>query len=168
MIKFKSLIEKFDEKGEKTGWTFITVPFDIAEQIKPGKKTSYRVKGRIDEYDFTQTALIPMGEGNFIIPLKAEVRTKIRKRKGDTVVVELEADDSPFNFDEDLMTCLDDEPKALAFFKSLPPSHQKYFSKWIENAKTDTTKSKRIAQTINTMLQKQTYAEMIRAAKQEK
>ena len=46
----------------------------------------------------------------------------------------------------DFMECLSDEPKALEKFNSLPKGHQRYFSKWIEDAKTDPTKTKRITQ----------------------
>lgn len=168
MVSFKAIVEKFAEQGEKTGWTFIVVPQQIAEQLKSGHRKSFRVKGKLDSYQIQQVALIPMGEGDFILPLKAEIRKQIGKRKGDTVAVSLAADDSPFLFDEDLMACLEDDPTAISFFKSLPPSHQKYFSKWIESAKTEATKAKRISQTVSAMAKKQTYPEMIRALKTEK
>lgn len=168
MISFKATIEKFAEQGEKTGWTFIVVPHEVAEELKKGHRKSFRVKGKLDNYSIQQVALVPMGEGNFILPLKAEIRKQIKKAKGDTLTVTLEVDDSPFLFDEDLMACLEDEPKAVSFFKSLPPSHQKYFSKWIEGAKTEATKAKRITQTVNAMTKNQTYSEMIRSLKAEK
>jgi tRNA isopentenyl-2-thiomethyl-A-37 hydroxylase MiaE len=168
MVSFKTIIEKFAEQGEKTGWTFIVVPREIAEQLKKGHRKSFRVKGKLDKHPIEQVALVPMGEGNFILPLKAEVRKQIGKRKGDSLTVTIEADDSPFIFDEDLMACLEDDAKAISFFKSLPPSHQKYFSKWIEGAKTVATKAKRISQTVNAMTKNQTYSEMIRSLKAEK
>ena len=40
------------------------------------------------------------------------------------------------------MECLGDEPSADAFFKTLAGSHQRYFSKWIDDAKTVETKTK--------------------------
>ena len=39
MIKFTATILKFNEQGEKTGWTYIEIPADIAQQIKPNNKT---------------------------------------------------------------------------------------------------------------------------------
>jgi uncharacterized protein YdeI (YjbR/CyaY-like superfamily) len=65
----------------------------------------------------------------------------------------------------EFMECLTDEPEALQFFNSLTGSHQRYFSKWIESAKTDDTKAKRIAQSINAFLKKQGFPEMMRANK---
>ena len=40
MIQLKNTILKFDNKGKKTGWTYIEIPADIAQQIKPGNKTA--------------------------------------------------------------------------------------------------------------------------------
>jgi len=44
----------------------------------------------------------------------------------------------------------------------LAPGDRKYFSNWIESAKTDETKTKRIAQTINALSKKWDYGQMIR------
>lgn len=45
MIKYNTIILKFGTKGEKTGWTYIEIPADIAKKLKPGFKQSFRVKG---------------------------------------------------------------------------------------------------------------------------
>ena len=165
MIRFTAPILKFEKQGEKTGWTYIEIPQAIAQKLKPNNKQSFRVKGKLDNYAFKQTALLPMGEGDFILPLNAAFRKAIRKRHGDSVAVQMEADNSAFKMSEDFMTCLEDEPKALAHFKTLPGSHQKYFSKWIDSAKTDPTKAKRIAQAVNALAKGWGFAEMIRAGK---
>lgn len=161
-IKFTALIKKFNKQGEKSGWTYIEIASQLAQKIKSGTKTSFRVKGKLDKYSIQQVALLPMGDGNFIIPLNAEMRKAIGKRAGYSVDVQLEADNSEFAFNSDLMNCIADEPKAHSFFTSLPLSHQKYFSKWIDSAKTDDTKAKRIALAVTSLLQKKGYAEMIR------
>ena len=44
MIQFKAIIKKFNEQGEKTGWSYIEVPEEVASKIKPGYKKSFRVK----------------------------------------------------------------------------------------------------------------------------
>jgi uncharacterized protein YdeI (YjbR/CyaY-like superfamily) len=82
--------------------------------------------------------------------------------------VQLEADNAAFKLNDEFMACLEDEPEALAFFQSLAPGHQRYFSNWIDSAKTDGTRAKRIAQTINAMLRSMNFGEMIRALKAEK
>jgi Domain of unknown function (DUF1905)/Bacteriocin-protection, YdeI or OmpD-Associated len=148
MINFSAPIEKFGSKGEKTGWTYVLIPQAIAEQLKPGMRQSFRVKGKLDEVAVEHLALIPMGEGDFIIPLKTDLRRKLRKQKGATLQISIEADDRPLPMSEDFLACLEDEPHALEQFKKLPGSHQRYYSKWIEEAKTEATKAKRIAQAI--------------------
>lgn len=167
MITFTATILKFGEKGEKTGWSYIDIPAEIAGQLKPGTKTSFRVKGRLDSYPIHGVSLMPMGSGNFIMALNAAMRKGIRKNKGAMVKVQL-AVDKPYEVIPELLECLADDPPAMDFFRQLPGSHKNYFSKWIESAKTDATKAKRIAQAINALAKKQGYAEMIRAAKKEK
>ena len=112
-------------------------------------------------------ALIPIGDGKFILPLKADIRKILGKKRGDSLVLQIAADDSPFQICPDLMECLQDEPAALAYFNKLPGSHQRYFSKWIESAKTSPTRIKRISMAVNALSRGWGYPEMIRAGKNE-
>jgi hypothetical protein len=168
MIQFTCIIEKFEKNGEKTGWTYIFIPFDIAEKINKGVRKSYRVKGKMDKISISQLAMIPMGDGNFIIPLKADLRKKIKKQKGDKLAVTLELDKSELVMSADFLLCLAEEKQAEKFYMALSPSHQKYYSNWIESAKTIETKSKRIAQAIEGFKMKMGYPEMIRYYKAQK
>ncbi len=162
MVKFNTIILKFDKKGEKTGWTYIVIPADVAGKLKPGNKKSFRVKGKLDNYSIAKTALLPMGEGEFILPLNAAIRKGIGKRQGAMLKVQMEEDKSEFVFNPDLMACLADEPSALKYFKQLTGSHQRYFSKWIDSAKGDATKAKRIAMTVNALVRGMGFPEMLR------
>ena len=105
-----------------------------------------------------------MGGGVFIMPLNADMRKGIGKRKGAMLKVQLSVDEKGFVFNKDFVDCLADEPKAKIFFESLTGSHQKYFSKWIDSAKTEPTKIKRITMAINALAKKMGYPEMIRAS----
>lgn len=165
MIQYSTIIKKFDSQGEKTGWTYIEIAADLAQELLPGNKKSFRVKGKLDDHKIKGIALLPMGGGNFIMPLNNQMRKAIGKRKGAMLKVQLIVDKEPFKFSEALTNCLKDEPKALINFKKMPGSHQKYYSKWIETAKTETTKAKRIALTINAMLKQQNFGEMLREQK---
>ncbi len=162
MIGFKAILLKFDSQGEKTGWTYILIPAKIAEKINPGTKKSFRVKGKIDEHKIRSVALLPMGGGDFIMPVNAVMRKAIKKTKAASVTVELEKDITPLKLSAELMACLKEEPDAKAYFESLPKSHQQYFSKWIESAKTETTKTKRIATAVTAFSNKLTYSQMMR------
>jgi hypothetical protein len=101
MISFQVIIEKFGKQGEKTGWTYFVVPLDIAEKIHPGNRKSFRVKGTLDKVKINGVALIPMGEGNFIMPLKTDLRKQIKKGKGDTLEVRIELDKEVYQLNQD-------------------------------------------------------------------
>jgi Domain of unknown function (DUF1905)/Bacteriocin-protection, YdeI or OmpD-Associated len=168
MVKFSTYILKFDKQGEKTGWTYINIPAKIAQQLKPGNKKSFRVKGKLDNFEITKVALVPMGEGDFIMAINADMRKGTGKRKGATLDVQLLADDSPILPPAELLECMADEPEALKHFNSLPQGHRNYFTKWIDSAKTDITKAKRIALVIKTMVRKMDFGAMLRAERDER
>jgi len=165
MISFTTIIHKFKTKGEKTGWTYVEIPADISQQLKPNNKKAYRVKGKLDEFSIAQVAVMPMGDGTFILPINANMRKGIHKKEGAMLIVSLEEDKSALELDADLIMCLEDDEQAHAFFKSLTKSHQQYFSKWIASAKTEETKAKRITQAVNALSLSLGYPEMIRANK---
>lgn len=165
MIRFTAILKKFGKQGEKTGWTYFEVPADLAQELKPGNRKEFKVKGKLDRHAIKRVPLLPMGGGLFIFVVNADLRKAIGKRAGATVEVQLTADDSAFVFNADFMACLSDEPAALEFFQSLTGSHQRYFSKWIDSAKTAPTREKRIAMAVSALARKWGYPEMIRAAK---
>lgn len=168
MVEITTIILQFAEQGEKTGWTYIEVPADIAQQLKPGNKKSFRVKGMLDGFAVAGMALMPMGEGNFVMALKAEVRKGIHKSAGAMLQVRLEEDkDFKIEMPEDLQECFDFEPDAFDFFNTLAKSHREYFIKWIDSAKTTETRNKRIVNTVNSMLRKWDYGKMIREMRKE-
>src|ERR1700744_4457212 len=120
MVEFDAIMLQFAEQGEKTGWTYIEIPADIAQQLKPGNKKSFRVKGMLDNLAISGLALMPMGEGNFIMALRADIRKGIHKNAGAMLQVKLEVDnDYKIEVPADLQECFDFEPEAQDFFNSL-------------------------------------------------
>ena len=77
-------------------------------------------------------------------------------------------DEEQIKLNEDFIDCLNDEPKAMAYFQTLNKGHQNYFSKWIDSAKTELTKAKRIAMAVNALEKHWGFPEMLRANKKEK
>lgn len=168
MVEFTTIMLQFAEQGEKTGWTYIEIPADLAREIKPGNKKSFRVRGMLDALPVQGMALMPMGEGNFIMALRAEVRKGIHKNAGAMLHVKLEEDiDYKVEIPADLQECFDYEPETWDFFNSLPKSHREYFIKWINEAKTGETRAKRIVNTVNAMLRKWGFNVMLREMKRE-
>ncbi|CAN5424066.1 YdeI/OmpD-associated family protein [soil metagenome] len=168
MVSYTTTILKFDKQGEKTGWTYIEVPEDITQQLKPGNKKSFRVKGKLDDHFIKQTALLPMGNGSFIMPLNATLRKAIGKRKGAMLKVQLATDNVPYKINAEFLECLADEPAAKEYFNGMSMSFQHYYSKWIESAKTETTRTKRIALAVSSLALKMDFGEMIRSQKKMK
>jgi hypothetical protein len=167
MIQFIAKVEQFGAMGEKTGWTYIHIPAPLAQELFPGNKKSFRVKGKLDHWAFEQLALIPMGEGDFILALNSQIRKQIKKNKGATLKVEMTLDTKPVAISADLLACLEDEPRARAYFDKLPGSHKLYYSRWFESAKSDETKSRRIAKAITALSKEMGFGEMLREEKQE-
>jgi hypothetical protein len=169
MVTFNTFILQFAEQGEKTGWQYIEIPADIAQQLKTDNKRSFRVRGMLDGLAVSGMALMPMGKGVFIMALKEEIRKSLHKNSGAMLQVSLEEDkDYKVELPDDLKECFDFEPDAFNFFNALAKSHRDYFIKWINGAKTIETRNKRIINTVNAMLRKWDYGQMMRAMKNEK
>jgi hypothetical protein len=168
MVEFDAIMLQFAAQGEKTGWTYIEIPAGLAQQLKPGNKRSFRVKGALDNLAIAGIALMPMGNGNFIMALKADIRKGLRKNAGAILHVKIEPhDDFSITMPDDLQECFDFEPEAFDFFNGLAKSHRDYFIRWINSAKTEETRAKRIVNTVNAMLRKWDYGQMMRALKKD-
>jgi len=167
-VTFTAIIHQFEEQGEKTGWTYIQIPADIAQEIFPGNKKSFRVKGKLDSYAISSIAIMPMGDGSFILALNAAMRKGTGKKRGAMLQVSITKDDTPLVIAPELLECLADEPAAMAYFQSLAPSHQRYFSNWINEAKTATTKTRRLVICLSALERKLDFGAMIREQKNKK
>lgn len=168
MFSFKSIIQKFANKGEKTGWTYVDIPQDIILKLILKNKKEFRIKGVMDDVAFERLAVYPIGDGNFIIAINAELRKKLGKKEGAMLSVKFELDKCEALQSQELMDCLNDDKIALKQFNSLLLSHQNYFHRYIYTAKGADTKAGRIVNTINAMHKKMNFGEMIRSLKKEK
>lgn len=147
LVDKKYLLEKFPGRG---GWTFTRIP-----EIVPDKKVPFgwvKVKGTIDGFEISKYHLMPMKDGRLFLPVKSEIRKKIKKEAGDFVHVILYPDNEPLEAPEEMLMCLQEEPKALKFFNSLTDSEKKFYIQWIYSAKKEETKIDRLAKTINRLV----------------
>ncbi|HNB80921.1 MAG TPA: YdeI/OmpD-associated family protein [Chitinophagaceae bacterium] len=161
MVRFETQIQKFDKKGEKTGWTYVDISSEVANTLRPGQRTSFLIRGTLDHLAVSGLSLLPMGEGNFILPLKRELLRSLRKKEGDRLILHIEFDPEVYQMNSDLMDCLSSDKEALRQFETMPGSHQKYFSKYVDSAKGEQTRAKRIAMILDAMHLKLNYAEML-------
>ncbi|SDL76915.1 YdeI/OmpD-associated family protein [Siphonobacter aquaeclarae] len=144
------LLRRFPGKG---GWTFAEIP-----EIPPDKHAWFgwvRVRGTIDDFEIRGYHLMPMGNGHLFLPVKAEIRKKIKKKEGDTVRIVLYPDDIPTEIPEELADCLKDAPGVYDAFLRLTDAEQKAAIDWIYTAKQEDTKARRIVKTIENLQKKQ-------------
>ena len=74
---------------------------------------------------------MPMGNGNLFLPVKAEIRKKIKKEAGDLVHVKLYLDASLLVIPQELIDCLNEYPKAMEFYESLTQSEKRLYLNWV-------------------------------------
>ena len=136
------LLQKFEGKG---GWTFAEIP-----EI-PMPKTSFgmlKVKGKIDNYEFSDVRLLPLGNGHLFMAVNLQLRRKIDKHAGDIVHIVIYNDDLPTMIPEELALCMNFEDGVMDKFQFYNDGEKKAFVNWIYSAKTEQTKIDRIAKTI--------------------
>lgn len=148
MKEEKPLIDKdylLIKVGDTCAWTFAEMP-----EI-PMPKTSFgmlKVKGKIDDYEFSNTHLMPLGNGNVGLAIKAAIRKKIKKQAGDTVHITLYEDRTPLIVPQELLLCMEYEDGLIEKFEAYTDGQKKAFIDWINSAKTEQTQTERIAKTI--------------------
>lgn len=164
MIYLKTEIEKYESNGEKTGWSYVYLPQEIADQIRPNSRKGFRVKGFLDELAVNGLSATPIKNDGFIIPLNKNLRKALKKEEGAVVELRLAFDaDFKIAMPEVLEVCLAQEEGLLEYFLSLPKSHQNYFINWLNTAKTEPTLTKRLVMLVNAIALKQDFGAMIRA-----
>jgi hypothetical protein len=167
MVRFTVTIRQDSRDPEKKGWSFIILGKAICNKLNPGVRKGFRVRGKLDNYEIRQTSLLPVSGECFMLPINATMRKATGKKAGDKLVVEMEVDKTKLKLSSDLLVCLKDEPAAEKFFNSLAPSHQRYFSNWVESAKTEPTRAKRIALSLAALSRQKHFGIMMRESKEE-
>lgn len=142
------LLERFPGKG---GWTFARIP-----EVSLKKKNPFglrKVNGFIDDYELRDTHLMPMGNNQLFLPVKAEIRKVINKQQGDWVSLVLYADCcSTIDVAGEFFACLEDEPQSLLNFQKLPDEEQEKYIDWIRAAASEEVKVKRIVAAIDKLM----------------
>lgn len=142
LVNKNYLLQKFEGKG---GWTYAEIP-----EI-PMPKTSFgmmKVKGKIDDYEFSNVRLMPLGNGHLFLAVNSQLRKNIKKQAGDTVNIVLYEDKTPAEIPEELVVCMKYEEGILEKFVAYSDGEKKAFIDWIYSAKTEQTKADRIAKTM--------------------
>ncbi len=135
------ILEKFPGKG---GWTYGRLP-----GVKPDPHAHFgwiKVRGFIDDFEIRQYHLMPIGNGELFLPVRAEIRKKIRKSVGDKVKVVLYRDVEDVYIPEELRDCIDLEPSSKKAFEKLGIDEKKEIIRWIYSLKNEENRANRIAE----------------------
>ena len=98
--------------------------------------------------DCTWRTTIMRMRGEFLLGLNRAVREEAGVEAGDTVDVKLELDTAPREVEvpEPLAKALAADPDARAGFDRLSYTHRKEYARWIDEAKREETRERRVAQ----------------------
>jgi hypothetical protein len=119
------------------------VPYDVVAGLGPGKRHAITVTINGHSY---RSSVAPY-RGTNMIALSAENRERAGIAAGDDVLVTIELDEQPRTVDEpaDLRAALAADPEARVAFDELSYSNRRRHVLAIEGAKTDATRSRRLA-----------------------
>ncbi len=143
------LLEKFPGKG---GWTYARI-----EAIAPNPQNPFgwvQVQGTIDSFALHRYKLMPMGNGQLFLPIRAEIRKKIKKEAGDFVHVVLYTDDSKGVFPDWIHHSLATDPDAERSFHILEVNQQQKYIDWVLAVKKEESQVERMAELLKKLAQK--------------
>ena len=137
---------RFEGTLERHGsGTVVVVPFDLKEEFGSGRPP---VRATVNGYTF-RTTLFTMG-GRALLGLNREVREAAGVHAETQVSVTLERDEEPRTVavPRDLAAVLDRDPAVRDIFNGLSYTHRKEYVRWIEEAKREETRTRRIEKSI--------------------
>jgi len=145
-VRFRTTIQ---QSGKTT--TGIQVPEQVIEALGSGKRPA--VKVTINGYSYRSTVAV-LG-GRYMVGVSAEHRAGAGVAGGDEVDVDIELDTAPreVRVPADLAAALDAEPAAQRTFDGLSYSNKSWHVLQVEGAKTDETRRRRIARSVDILKQ---------------
>jgi hypothetical protein len=122
--------------------TGIVVPDKIVESLGKGKRPPVKVTIN----GFTYRSTIALMSGEYMLPVRAEVRDAARISAGETITVDVTLDTEPrvVEIPADLAKALAKSENAKKAFDKLSYTNQKEIVFALESAKTDETRSRRL------------------------
>ncbi len=140
-MKFRSTIIL----GGKTATGF-EVPAKIVESLGTSKRPAVSVT--LNGHTYRSTVAVM--DGKFMLPLSAENREAAGVAAGDKVEVDITLDDAPreVTVPIDLAAALKRDAAASKFFEGLSYSQKRWYVLWIEGAKKEETRQKRVAEAV--------------------
>ncbi len=146
--KFEAIIKE----GRKGG-AFVEVPLDIEKIF--GTKGRVKVNVVFNGSVTYRGSLAPM-YGKHVLGIRKEIRKKLNRDIGDKIKVVFEEDKEPRKVEvpTDLNDKLNENKKLKSVFDKLSYTHQKEYVNWINEAKREETRKRRIEKTLEMLKKK--------------
>ena len=145
-MRFRTTIQQ----SGKTA-TGIQVPEDIIQALGAGRRPA--VKVTINGYTYRSTVAV-MG-GRYMVGVNAEHRARAGVAGGEEVDVDIDLDTAPrqLSVPADFAVALGAEPAARRTFEGLSYSNKSWHVLQVEGAKTNETRQRRIAKSVDILKQ---------------
>jgi len=134
------------------GGAYVFFPFDTQQEF--GTKSKIPIQALIAGISYTGS-LIPYGMPQHMLHISKAIRQQSGKDIGDTIQVELWKDEQMRVLEvPELIQSLIEQEGLLPFFDSLSYTHRKEYIRWITEAKTEATRSKRLTKALEMLKQR--------------
>lgn len=133
------------------GGAFVEVPFDV-EAVFGSKRP--KIKAMIEGVPY-RGLLVRMGGPNHMLIILKGIREQIGKSFGDEIKVTVEEDveERVITVPAELKRAFKENPEAKAIFEKLSYTHKREYVTWINEAKKDETRTRRVIQTVERLKQ---------------
>jgi hypothetical protein len=149
-INLPGMSQRFTGRIEagRGGGAFVVIPEEVLGALGGGSR--FRVTGTLGGVSF-ESSTMSMGSGRVCLGVHKATRQAAGADIGDRVKVEIERDDRPreVSVPDDLAAALARDASAQAAFDKLSFTHRREYVEWVNGAKREETRSRRIAQTLD-------------------
>ena len=145
--KFQATIQPADGGG-----AYVFFPYDTQQEFATQSKIP--IQALIAGISY-RGSLIPYGMPQHMLHVSKAIRQQSGKNIGDEIEIELWKDDQPRTLEiPSNFQSLLEQHGLESFFDSLSHTHRKEYVRWITEAKTDATKSKRLTKALEMLKQR--------------
>ncbi len=147
IYKFQATIQPGDGGG-----AYVFFPWDTQQEFS--SKSKIPIRAIIAGIPYTGS-LIPCGMPRHMLPVSKAIRQQTGKDIGDLIDVELWKDNAERTLEvpQQFQSLLDKEG-LLPYFVSLSFTHRKEYVRWITEANSEATKSRRLAKAVEMLHQR--------------
>ncbi len=143
----QSFKARLESQGPKGAWTYVRLPFDVEDAW--GSRARVSVRGTMNGFPF-RSSVFPDGKGGHHMMVNKTMKAGAKADAGNTVAMVLEPDTEPREVEipRDFARAIRADTAARKIFDAFAPSHRARYVEWIESAKKEETRERRIAKAV--------------------